>query len=91
MTLGHLRAAGRRKETPKKAVVAGGTALQVYVNGDREVAASWACDSVSFPGAVIKQLEEKGFGEGGPLHLTIPGHSPLLQGPRSQEHREDAG
>lgn len=26
MTLGHLRAAGRRKETPKKAVVAGGTA-----------------------------------------------------------------
>lgn len=26
VTLGHLRAAGRRKETPKKAVVAGGTA-----------------------------------------------------------------
>lgn len=92
MTLGHLRAAGRRKETPKKAVVAGGTATAGL---RKRVTEKWQhrgrVTQVSFPGAVIKPLEEKGFGEGGPLHLTIPGHNPPLQGPRSQEHREDAG
>lgn len=48
VTGGHLRAAGRRQETPKKAVVVGGQPLQVYGN-ERKAKASRACDLVSFP------------------------------------------
>lgn len=57
MTIGHLRAAGRKEETPKNAAVVVGQPLQVY-GSERKVRASQACNTDSFPDAPILSTDK---------------------------------
>lgn len=57
VTIGHLRAAGRKEETPKNAGVVVGQPLQVY-GSERKVKTSQACNTDSFPYALIPSTDK---------------------------------